>query len=146
MGFRNGAYATVWKVYERNGAVSVQLSTSYKKKDSNPPEYIVDWQGFALCKFGALEFVRNLPNPIPKNGIRVKIGNCDVTTKYDAQKKITYTNYEILDMEDGSSNNKGGNSNAGSGGNTVYRKPASNNNPHRSAPASYDDDEAQLPF
>ena len=34
----------------------------------------------------------------------VKIGSCDVTNKYDAQKKTTYTNYVIFNFED---NNNG---------------------------------------
>jgi len=33
---------------------------------------------------------------------RIKIGDCDVTTKYEESKRITYTNYKIFSFEDAS--------------------------------------------
>ncbi len=136
MGFRQGAYATLWRVGEKNGAVSVQLSTSYKKKDST--EYVVDWQGWATCKFDAETFAKSITKPIPENGIRVRIGNCEVKNKYDAEKKIMYTNYEVLGLEDASFNN---NSNGMKSTGNYSAKP-------KSAAPQYapDDNDVQLPF
>lgn len=35
-----------------------------------------------------------------KEGSRIKLGDCDVSTKYDAEKKVTYTNFKLFSFED----------------------------------------------
>jgi hypothetical protein len=41
---------------------------------------------------------------------RIKIGDCDVTTKYDEAKKITYTNFKLFSFDDASSESGPGDS------------------------------------
>ena len=71
----------------------VRLSVSRKNKQSG--EYEQDFSGFvnavgtaAAKKAGSL-----------KEGDRIKIGDVDVTTKYDADKKVTYTNFKMFSFE-----------------------------------------------
>lgn len=70
----------------------VQLSISKKNKETG--NYETDFSGF-------VNFVGHAHNKAAKinEGDRVKIGNCDVTTKYNKDKKITYTNYAVFDFE-----------------------------------------------
>ena len=34
-----------------------------------------------------------------KEGERIKLGDVDVTTKYDKEKKVTYTNFKMFSFE-----------------------------------------------
>ena len=34
-----------------------------------------------------------------KEGNRIKLGDVDVTTKYDKEKKVTYTNFKMFSFE-----------------------------------------------
>lgn len=95
MGFRTGAYAKVWEVTPMNDtSTKVRMSISRKNKQSG--EYEQDFSGFVLCiGTAAAKKASQL-----QEGSRIKIGDCDVTTKYDEQKKITYTNYKMFSFED----------------------------------------------
>lgn len=95
MGFRTGAYAKVWEVTPMSDtSTKVRLSVSRKNRQSGL--YEQDFSGFVLCIGTAA--ARNAAKL--KSGARIKIGDCDVTTKYDAQKKITYTNFKMFSFED----------------------------------------------
>lgn len=99
MGFRTGAYAKVWEVTPMSDtSTKVRLSVSRKNKQSG--EYEQDFSGFVLCIGTAA--ARNAAKL--KEGARIKIGDCDVTTKYDQQKKITYTNFKMFSFEDADGN------------------------------------------
>lgn len=100
MGFRTGAYAKVWEVTPMSDtSTKVRLSVSRKNKQTG--EYEQDFSGFVLCIGTAA--ARNAVKL--DSGARIKIGDCDVTTKYDAQKKITYTNFKMFSFEDADGNN-----------------------------------------
>lgn len=95
MGFRTGAYAKVWEVTPMSDtSTKVRLSVSRKNRQSGL--YEQDFSGFVLCIGTAA--ARNAAKL--KSGARIKIGDCDVTTKYDAQKNITYTNFKMFSFED----------------------------------------------
>ena len=99
MGFRTGAYAKVWEVTPMSDtSTKVRLSVSRKNKQTG--EYEQDFSGFVLCIGTAA--ARNAAKL--KEGARIKLGDCDVTTKYDAQKKITYTNFKLFSFEDADGN------------------------------------------
>lgn len=99
MGFRTGAYAKVWEVTPMSDtSTKVRLSVSRKNKQSG--EYEQDFSGFVLCIGTAA--ARNAAKL--NAGARIKIGDCDVTTKYDAQKKVTYTNFKMFSFEDADGN------------------------------------------
>ena len=107
MGFGTGKFAKVWKV-ENKGKYSVaEMSTSKKNKETD--KYETDWSN----KFVRLVGTANDQAKLFKDGESVKIGNCEVTNKYDKDKKITYTNYVIFNfegIETKGSNNKSQNS------------------------------------
>lgn len=94
MGFRTGAYAKVWEVSPMSDTCTkLRISISRKNKQTN--EYEQDFSGFVLCIGSAAAH-----NAMKlKEGSRIKLGDCDVTTKYDAQKKITYTNFKLFSFE-----------------------------------------------
>lgn len=99
MGFRTGAYAKVWEVSPMSDtSTKVRLSVSRKNKQTG--EYEQDFSGFVLCIGTAA--ARNAARL--KEGARIKLGDCDVTTKYDAQKKVTYTNYKLFSFENADGN------------------------------------------
>lgn len=41
-----------------------------------------------------------------QKGARIKLGDVDVTTRYDAEKKETYTNYKVFSFEDPDADNE----------------------------------------
>ena len=95
MGFRNEGYATVWST-ERisDGVTKVRISTSRKNKDTN--EYEQDFSGF----------VRFVGRGVAARALalhekdRIKLGNVEVTTSYNKEKKIEYVNYTCFDFEE----------------------------------------------
>lgn len=101
MGFRNGAYATIWEVKDGKGNYAdVRISISKKNKQTN--EYETDFNGFVRFIGDAGKKVKNY-----KEKDRVKLGDCDVTNHYDKEKRVTYTNCAVFSFED--SESSGGN-------------------------------------
>lgn len=94
MGFRTGAFCKVWEVTPVSDTnVKVRISTSRKNKETN--EYEQDFSGFAsIVGSVAAKNAASL-----KAGDRIKLGDVDVTTRYVAEKKTTYTNYRIFSFE-----------------------------------------------
>lgn len=100
MGFRTGAYAKVWEVAPMSDtSTKVRMSVSRKNKQTN--EYEQDFSGFVL----AIGSAAARKAAALKEGDRIKLGDVDVSTKYDKEKKITYTNFKMFsfDTEDGES-------------------------------------------
>lgn len=95
MGFRAGAYAKVWDVSPVSDTnTKVRLSVSRKNKQTD--EYEQEFSGFVMfvgsaCAAKALKLSR---------GARIKLGDVDVTTKYDSDKKITYTNFKAFGFDE----------------------------------------------
>lgn len=114
MGFRTGAYAKVWEVTPMSDtSTKVRMSVSRKNKQSG--EYEQDFSGFVLAiGTAAAHKAAGL-----KQGDRIKLGDVDVSTRYDRDKKVTYTNFKMFsfDVENGS------NTSGGSGGNTEPQPP-----------------------
>ena len=94
MGFRTGAYAKVWEVTPMSDtSTKVRMSISRKNKQSG--EYEQDFSGFVLAiGTAAAKKAASL-----KEGNRIKLGDVDVTTKYDKEKKVTYTNFKMFYFE-----------------------------------------------
>ena len=98
MGFRTGAFAKVWEVTPMSDtSTKIRLSVSRKNKQTG--EYEQDFSGFVLC-IGTAAAGNALKL---KEGSRIKLGDCDVSTKYDAEKKVTYTNFKLFSFEDADS-------------------------------------------
>lgn len=91
MGFRTGAYAKIWEVTPMSDT-STKVRMSISRKNKQTDEYEQDFSGYVLCAGTAAAKKASLLH----EGSRIKIGDCDVTTKYDPQRKITYTNYKMF--------------------------------------------------
>lgn len=93
MGFRNGAYLTLWEINDKGNYADCRCSASKKNKQTN--QYETDWSGF--CRFigKAHDVVIALSGEHP----RVKIGECEVSNNYSKEKNITYTNYAVFTCE-----------------------------------------------
>ena len=94
MGFRTGAFAKIWEVKPFSDT-SVRLRLSVSRKNKQTGEYEQDFSGFVdAVGTAAAKKAAGL-----KEGDRIKIGDVDVTTKYNSDKKITYTNYKMFSFE-----------------------------------------------
>lgn len=101
MGFRNGAYATIWEVKPVSDTlVNLRISISHKNKETG--EYDVDFSGYvAAIGSNAAKYAAKL-----KEKDRVRLGDTDVSTKYDKEKNRTYTNFKVFSFEDMGVNSK----------------------------------------
>lgn len=93
MGFRNGAFAKVWDVTPGEKTVKLRISVSRKNKQTG--NYEDDFSGFVTCIGTATVQKAYKLN----KGDRIKIVDCDVSTKYDAAKKVSYTNFKIFNFD-----------------------------------------------
>lgn len=100
MGFRTGTYATVWEV-EPISVVNTKMRISISRKNKKTDEYETDFSGYVMCigtaaakKAAALK---------PKD--RIKLGDVDVSTYYDSEKKRGYYNFKIFSFDIANDNN-----------------------------------------
>ena len=93
MAFRSGAYATVWEVTPKGENCIVNLSTRRKAQDSG--EWVTDFKS----KFTF--FVRDAGKRAQSlhRGDFIRIKDCAVTNKYDAEKKVEYWNCYVYDFD-----------------------------------------------
>lgn len=96
MGFRQGAYAKVWKIEDKGNYSVGQVSISRRNEETNV--YETEFQD------GFVSFVGTAHNEIkgvqiPKNGLAIKISSCDCTNCYDKEKNIMYENHAIFGFE-----------------------------------------------
>ena len=99
MGFRTGAFAKVWEVKPMSDT-STKIRISVSRKNKRTEQYEQEFSGFVMA-VGTAAASKALKL---KEGDRIKLGDVDVTTKYDAEKKITYTNYKMFSFEDANGN------------------------------------------
>lgn len=117
MGFRNGAYASVFSVKKGDGNYyEVNLVTS--KKNKNSGNYERDFGGFArfignaasgIAKFDGKNAKDNGNRPIT----RIKLGDVETTNSYSKKDGVgkTYTNYVVYSFEYVDGNNGGSTAN-----------------------------------
>lgn len=93
MGFRTGAFASVWSVEEgRGNTLKVRLSVSRKNKQTD--EYEQEFSGFCTFIGNAKVKAEKL-----KAKDRIKLGDVDVTTWFNRDKGIEYVTYKVFDFE-----------------------------------------------
>lgn len=98
MGFRSGAWAKVWEVTPVSDACTkIRISVSQKNKQTG--EYEQDFSGFVMCAGTAVAKKACALN----KGDTIKLGDCDVSTKYDKQREVTYTNFKLFSFEEDTS-------------------------------------------
>lgn len=138
MAFQNGAFAKIWEFTDKGTYGVVNLTTSKKNKEDGT--YETDFQDKFLPVFGkAYEFMKGLN--IPQNGASVKIIKCALTNKWDPEKKVTYWNPSVSELEDASFNGNGSNAAAATTAPVKGKK-----NAVFAANYATDDDDVQLPF
>jgi len=103
MGFREGAWATVWEVKKNPSGRSFNVNLSTSKKDRDTGEYETDWSGYAMFAGDAAKKAATL-----KRGDRIKLNGCEVTTKYVKEQEKKYTNYTVWDYEPSEFSSGGG--------------------------------------
>ena len=140
MGFRQGAFIKIWDLENKGNYHVAEMSTSKKMKDRSGNEitengkvkYETDWSNKFVRLVGTAHNQAKTLD-ISKN---VKIESCEVTNKWDKEKKIMYTNYVIFAFsEEDNKQNKNANKNTNS-------KPAQED--FRPIDKSIEDDD--LPF
>lgn len=117
MGFRQDAYAKVWKIEDKGNYSVGQVSIS--KKNKNTDQYEIEFQdGFVRFVGNAHNDIQNLT--IPEKGLTIKITSCDVSNAYVKDKQKTYVNYVIFGFEIPNSNgNKNSNTKSNAKSNSV---------------------------
>lgn len=93
MGFRKDAWATCWGVEVKSDTLTqVRISTS--RKDKQTDEYVQDFSGFvAFVGTATAKKAASL-----KEKDRIKLGDVEVTTKYNGDKNVTYTNFKCYNF------------------------------------------------
>jgi len=90
--FSVGSYAKLWQIKEIKEKYSeVRISTSRKNKEG---KYEQDFGGFVRMVGQAHEQINYL-----KEGDSFKIVRCGVSNTYDKEKKVTYNNFVIFELE-----------------------------------------------
>jgi len=94
MGFRKDAWATCWSVEPKSDTLTVvRISISRKNKQSD--DYIQDFSGFV--SFVGTASAKKAANLKEKD--RIKLGDVEVTTKYNEENGVTYTNFKCYNFE-----------------------------------------------
>ena len=118
MGFRTGAYASVFSVEKgRGNYYDVNIATS--RKDKNTGNYNTDFRGFVRFAGDAAKGIERLNGMTSKNNgnrpiARVRLGDVDTTNSYSPENGKTYTHYAVFTFEYADDSNLQNNSNANS--------------------------------
>lgn len=94
MGFRKESYATVWSV-EAVSDTLTKARISISRKNKQTGEYETDFSGFVSFVGTAAAKKASLL----KEKDRIRLGDVDVTNKYDKEKNTTFTNYKVFSFE-----------------------------------------------
>jgi len=91
--FSVGSYAKIWEIKEIKDKYSeIRISTS--QKDKNSGEYRQDFGAFVRMVGQAHQQLAYM-----SEGDKFKILRCGVENSYNKEKKTTYTNYVIFEIE-----------------------------------------------
>ncbi len=94
MGFRKDAYATVWEV-SRVSDTMTKGRISVSRKDRQTGQYETDFSGFvSFIGTAAANKALNLGERD-----RIKLGDVDVSTRYDKETGKEYINYKVFSFE-----------------------------------------------
>lgn len=94
MGFRTGAYATVWEVRGISDTMT-RCRVSISKKNKTTGQYEQDFGGY-ITFIGSAAANKALKL---KEKDRIKLGDVDVDNKYVKEKDITYTNFKVFSFD-----------------------------------------------
>ena len=93
MGFRTGIYAKVWRFENKGNYSVVEISTSKKNKQTD--QYETDF----ASKF--VRFIGQAHADIQalQEGVKIKLGDIEVTNSYNKETKQGYTNFLVFSFE-----------------------------------------------
>lgn len=94
MGFRKDSYATVWSV-EPLSDTRTQARISISRKNKQTGEYETDFSGYVTF----IGTAAAKKSACLKEKDRIKLGDVDVTRRFNKDKNITYHNYKIFNFE-----------------------------------------------
>lgn len=93
MGFRNGSFATVWSVEPGRGNFSnVRLTISRKNRETD--QYEDEFSGYCMFIGEARVKAEHL-----KERDRIKLGDVDVTRRYDKEKNKEYYTFKVFSFD-----------------------------------------------
>ena len=93
MGFRQGSFCTCWQITPGPGNFTkVRLSTSRKNKETG--EYEQDFSGYVMMIGHAHAKAQKL-----KERDRIRLGEVDVSNRYDKERQKEYTDFKCFDFE-----------------------------------------------
>lgn len=155
MGFREGAFATVWEITdERDNFAKVRISTS--RKDKKTDEYVTDFSGFVSLVGNAFKNLDTIRDELENNErCRIKIGACDVSNRYDKDAGREYVNFTMFDFElsSGKQSDEGGGSKSDGkkGAKKSTKSTAKSTGKKKAAPPPLEDEDGEegeedLPF
>lgn len=128
MGFKQGAFMTVWEVKPTKSDAVTRVRLSSSKKNKKTDEYEQDFSGFCSFLGSAAKDAMKL-----RSKDKIKIGDCEVTTRYDQSKQQMYTDFKIFGFEMANG--------TGAAGSTTAKKTAAKKS------AAYDEpDDDNCPF
>jgi hypothetical protein len=94
MGFRTGAFCKLWTIEPVRDTIT-KSRVSISKKNKNTGEYESEFDGYiAFVGTAAASKAAKL-----KEGDRIKLGDVDVTRKYDKKKQKEYINFSVYSFE-----------------------------------------------
>lgn len=94
MGFRKDSFATVWETQSISPTLT-KARVSINRKDKQTDSYVQDFGGYitfvgTACAAKAARL---------KERDRIKLGDVDVSNRYDKQKNTTYTDFKVFNFE-----------------------------------------------
>ena len=94
MGFRKDSWATIWQITPQSDVLTKgRISTSRKNKVTG--EYETDFSGYvSFCGTLAAKKATSL-----RERDRIRLGDVDVTNRYNKENGQTYTNFAIFSFE-----------------------------------------------
>lgn len=94
MGFRTGAFCKLWTIEPVRDTIT-KSRASISKKNKNTGEYESEFDGFiAFVGTAAASKAARL-----KEGDRIRLGDVDVTRRYDKEKQKEYINFNVYSFE-----------------------------------------------
>ena len=101
LGFKQNSFATIWSIEPvRDTITKAKITTS--KKNKNTGEYETDFSGFiTFLGTAAASKAAKL-----KEKDRIRLGDVDVTRKWDKEKQKEYINFNVFSFEMADSKSK----------------------------------------
>lgn len=94
MGYKSGSYCKIWSIESINDK-NTKLRGSISRKNKQTGQYETDWSGF-ISVFGEDAAKRAAAL---KEGDTIKLGDVDVSSRYDKEQKREYITFKCFGFE-----------------------------------------------